>query len=254
MILRPGVEPRQLPGTDSAAGSRTVVWRDGDELVVAAQDTLKVLARIAAPGAEEPAVSERWLVWRAHEGNLDVMRAIDFAAPGQPSRVLRVMRAPDRLGRPSVDAGRVVFHVARRRASTIEEILLPARSRRVLRRARTGEQLLNPCLRNGVLLYVSSSALRQQLLLGPRRGRIARDRAIFAMHPTARRDDGYEPGHHRHGAGYPGGRPPRLPKRAPAGVEVTLWSTALDAGNAYVSRARRAHGVTTSEILRFKRR
>jgi hypothetical protein len=166
--------------------------------------------------------------------------------------VLRAARAPDRLGRPSLDSDRVVYDVARRDGSAIEEVLLPTGRRTVLRHGRRGELLLNPSLRNGRLLYVSSSMLRQQLLFGPRVGRVAGDRRVFAMHPTARRDAGHEPGRGRHGAGYPGHRPPPLPKRAPAGIEVVLWSTALDASHLYVSRTTRTKNGTTSEILRFR--
>jgi hypothetical protein len=69
-----------------------------------------------------------------------------------------------------------------------------------------------------------------------------------------RRDAGHEPGHHRHGAGYPGGRAPRLPPRAPAGVDLTLWTTALARGAAYVTSIRRAGGATTTQILAIRRR
>ena len=252
LILRAGTaQPQQLPGADTALGPGMIVWREGDELVVAAQDTLAEIARVAAPGAEEPALSQRSLVWRAREGSRDVLRAVQLAAPAAAPLTLRVVAAPGRIGRPSLDAERVVFHVARRSSSRIEEISLPSRRRRVLRGARDGELLLNPSLRNGRLLYVSSSMWRQALLIGLRRGPRARDKRVFSMHPTVRRDPGHEPGRDVHGAGYPGNRPPRKPERAPAGVDITLGSTALGAAHAYVSRTRRAGGVTTSEILRI---
>ena len=60
-------EPQPLPGADPALGPDNVVWREGETLVVADQATLAVRRRVAAPGAEEPAVSGRWLVWRARE-------------------------------------------------------------------------------------------------------------------------------------------------------------------------------------------
>ncbi len=251
MILRPGGQPQRLPGSDPAIGPQTVVWRDGGELVVARADTLQVLRRVAAPGAEEPAISNRWLVWRARDGARDIMYRLDLVGTGQAAAPIRVVGAPGRLGRPSLDGDRVVYHYARRANSAIEEIYLPTGRRRVLRRGRAGALLLNPSEHNGTLLYVSSSFYRQAVLAGSRLGR--RDRTLLSMHPTIRRDLGHEPGRHNHVAGYPKKRPRKLPKRAPAGVEITLWSTALDAGNAYVSRTRRAGGVTTSEILRFPR-
>ncbi|MDQ3677742.1 MAG: hypothetical protein M3401_13245, partial [Actinomycetota bacterium] len=251
MILRPGGQPQQLPGADPAIGPQTVVWREDQELVVARQDTLQELRRVAAPGVEEPAISNRWLVWRARERSSDVLLALDLTAPAQPALRLRAIGGPGRLGRPSLDGDRVVYHFAGRARSRIEEIHLPTRLRRVLRRARNGALLLNPSLRNGRLLYVSSSKDRQEVLLGARRGR--RDKRLYAMHPTVRRDPVHEPGRHRHVAGYPHDRPRRLPKRAPKGIEITLWSTALDAGHAYVSRTRRSAGATQSEILRLAR-
>ncbi|MGH2841222.1 MAG: hypothetical protein ACRDKY_10420, partial [Solirubrobacteraceae bacterium] len=251
MILRPGGRPQPLPGADPAIGPQTIVWRDDQELVVVRQDTLQELRRVGAPGVEEPAISNRWLVWRAREGARDVLFGLDLAAPDQPPLRLRAVGAPGRLGRPSLDGDRVVYHLARRAYSRIEEIFLPTRLRRVLRRARHGELLLNPSLRSGALLYVSSSLERQEVLLGTRLGR--RDKRLFAMHPTVRRDLGHEPGRHRHVAGYRNGRPRTLPKRAPKGVEITLWSTALDAGHAYASRTRRSAAGTQSEILRLAR-
>ena len=73
------------------------------------------------------------------------------------------------------------------------------------------------------------------------------------MHPVVRRDAGRERGRERHAAGYPRGRPPKLAERAPKGVAVTLWSTALAPDRAYVSRLRRAADGTSNTILRLAR-
>ena len=250
LIRRDGGEPQPLPGADPALGPSTVVWREADELVVARQDTLQPVLRLAAPGAEEPAISDRWLVWRARDEGGDVLRAVELAAPQEPQRVLRRVSAPDRIGRPSLDGDRVVYHVARRSYSRLEEEHLPTGRRVVLRRGREGNQLLNPSLRDGRLLYVRSSARRQEVLLGDRRGG---DRRIYSTLPTTRRDAVREPGRSRHGAGYPRGRAPRLPARPRAGNAVTLWSTALDDDRAYVTRQRRSGDRTTTVILRLAR-
>ena len=138
--------------------------------------------------------------------------------------------------------------------SRIEEIYLPTQRRTTLRTVRDGAQLLNPSEEGGELLYVSASAERQQLLIGPRRARRGdRDRRLLSMPATVRRDAGHEPGRRRHDEGYPRHRAPRLPQRAPAGVEVTLWSTALAPGAAYVSRMRRTTRATSTVILRLAR-
>jgi hypothetical protein len=254
MIQRGSEAAAPLPGSDPAVGPQTVVWREGEQLVVAALGTLAPLLRISAPGAEEPAISDRWLVWRAREGGADVLRAVDLLAPAQPPRELRRVLGPDRIGRPSLDGDRAVFHVATRSESTIEEVFVPTGRAAVLRRARGGALLLNPSEHAGELLYVRSSPQGQFVLLGPRRDRRGRaDRRLYATHATVRRDAGHEPGHSRHGAGYPGGRPPRLPGRAPAGVDLELWTTALAPDLAYVTRWRRTPRGATTTILALAR-
>jgi hypothetical protein len=255
VIQRTGAAPEQLPGSDPALGPGAVVWREGDELVVAEQRSLTPLVRVAAPGAEEPAISSRWLVWRARDGAADVLRALDLLAPGQPARELRRVPAPDRLGRPSLFGDRAVLHVATRAGSRIEEIFVPSGRVAVLRKARDGSLLLNPSEHEDGLLFVRSSPQGQDVLLGPRRRRSGRaDRRLLSTHPTARRDAGREPGRSRHRAGYPGRRPPPLPRRAPSGVDVTLWTTALGPDAAYVTRIRRTSRGTTTQVLRLTRR
>ena len=168
IIKRAGVAAEQLPGSDTALGPQSVVWRESDELVVAALDSLVQTLRVSAPGAEEPALSARWLVWRARDGNAAVLRAIDLSAPDQPSRELLRVTAPDELGRPSIDGDRAVLHIAGHRASRIEEIYLPTGRVSVLRKEKRGPLLLNPSELGGKLLYVRSSLRGQKLLLGPR--------------------------------------------------------------------------------------
>ncbi|HEV2777560.1 MAG TPA: hypothetical protein VGV90_18360 [Solirubrobacteraceae bacterium] len=253
-ILRRDGATQAVPGADAALGPDSVVWREGETLVVADQATLAMRLRVDAPGAEEPAVSARWLVWRARDRTGDVLHALDMTAPDSAPAMIRRARTPDRIGRPAVDGDRVVYHYASRvRNNAIEEIYLPSRRRTRLRTS-DGAQLLNPSEQGGALLYVRSSAERQQVLIGPRRlRRGARDRNLFSMHPVTRRDAGHESGRARHGAGYPRGRAPTLPERAPAGVTVTLWSTALAPNAAYVSRQRRAAQGTSNTILRLAR-
>jgi len=255
IIARDGGASESLPGADPALGPDNVVWREREVLVVADQATLAVRLRVDAPGAEEPAVSARWLVWRAREAGGDVLRALDLTAPDLPPADIRRQGAPDRLGRPSIEGDRVVYHRALRGDnSAIEEIYLPTRRRTTLRTGRNGAQLLNPSELGSTLLYVSSSSERQRVRIGPRRARTGdRDRSLFSTHPTVRRDAGHERDRERHGAGYLGGKPPKFPERAPEGVAVTLWSTALAPGAAYVSRLRRTADGTSNTILRLAR-
>jgi len=252
-LARDGVV-RAIPGSDPVVGPDAVAWRDGQTLVVADQVTLRERVRFDAPGVEEPALSGRWLVWRAREGAADVLRAIDLQAPAVPAVTLRRVTAPGRLGRPSIDGDRAVYHVAQSDDSKIEEIFLPTRRRTTLRRGRNGQQLLNPSEEGGALLYVTASAERQQVLIGPRRAREGdRDRSLLTKGRTVRPDAGHERGRDRHGAGYPGGRPPKRPERPQQGTATALWSTALASGVAYVTRIKTTPQGTTSVILRLAR-
>ncbi len=255
LIAREDGAQQALPGADPALGPDNVVWREGEVLVVADQATLVTRLRVDAPGAEEPAVSGRWLVWRAREPTGDVLRVLDLTAPDMPPADIRRIAAPDRLGRPAVDGDRVVYHRALRRDNnTIEEIYLPTRRRTTLRTGRNGAQLLNPSELGNTLLYVSSSSERQRVRIGLRRARTGdRDRTLFSTFPVARRDAGHERDHERHAAGYPGGKPPKFPDRAPEGVVETLWSTALAPHAAYVNRQRRTAQGTSNTILRLAR-
>ena len=253
LVVHGAGQPLPLPGSDPALGPDALVWREGEALVVADRFTLRERLRLQAPGAEEPAISARWLAWRAREPAGDVLRAVDLRAPDRLFDIRRV-GAPDRIGRPSIEGDRVVFHVGQRTGSRLEEIYLPTRRRTTLRTGRDGAQLLNPSEQDGRLLYIRSSAERQQVLLGPRRARRGdRDASLLTMHATVRRDPGHEPGRKRHDEGYPRGRAPRLPARAPQGVTITLWSTALAPDAAYVSRIRRTAAGTSNVILRLLR-
>jgi hypothetical protein len=92
---------------------------------------------------------------------------------------------------------------------------------------------------------------RQELRLGPLSRRSPRrDRKLWSTVPTGRRDAGHEPGdrHKRHG------HPHKLWKRPRRGVSATLWTTALAADAAYVTRLRQVSGQPlATEILRVPR-
>ncbi len=72
-----------------------------------------------------------------------------------------------------------------------------------------------------------------------------RDRSLYGTVPTGRRDAGHEPGdqHKKHG------HPKKLPPRPKKNVHVTLWSTALSADAAYVTRLRQDTGKPLSATL-----
>ncbi len=111
--------------------------------------------------------------------------------------------------------------------------------------------LLNPSLHGGRLLYVRAYYARQELRLGPvTRRSPRRDRRLWSTVPTGRRDAGHEPGdrHKQHG------QPHKLWKRPARGVSASLWTTALAADAAYVTRLRQVSGQPlVAEIVRVPR-
>jgi hypothetical protein len=142
------------------------------------------------------------------------------------------------LGRPSLTGDRLLFHVAGAARARIVQIRLASGARTTLRSApRT--LLLNPSSDGRRLLYVRSTFQRQQLRIGPLRARpVRRDDTLYGTVPTGRRDAGHEPGEQHHAHGWPR----KLPPRPGRGVNVTLWSTALASGSAYVTRLRQDSG------------
>ena len=202
-------------------------------------------ATIPAPGADAVAVSAEWVAWRARDAEGDAI----FAAPlggGQPRRIARSAE----LGRPSIEGGLMAYHVPGRTGSRIVIAELASGKRATVRRERRA-LLTNPALAGGRLLYVRSVYTRQELRLGPQSKRNPRrDRRLWSMPPTGRRDAGHDPGkeHHRHGW------PRKLWPRPKRGLSATLWTTALADDVAYVSLLRQASGAPLEvAILRVDR-
>lgn len=200
---------------------------------------------VPAPGADAVAVSAGWLAWRAREYDGDVVYAAPLAG-GEPRRVM----SASELGRPALDGERLVFHVAGSSSGRIVLADLAAGVSRTVRRERRA-QLLNPSLLGDELLYVRSIYRRQEVRVGSlTQGLLGRDRRLWQTVPAGRRDAGHEPGvrHHRHG------HPRTLWRRPREGVAATLWTTALAADAAYLTRLRQQSGKELeTEILRLPR-
>ena len=127
----------------------------------------------------------------------------------------------------------LAYHVPGRTGSRIVIAELATGKRKTVRREHRA-LLTNPSLAGGRLLYVRSVYTRQELRLGPQTSRRPRrDRRLWSMPPTGRRDAGHEPGKEHHKHGWPRKLWPR-PKR---GLSATLWTTALAADVAYVTAA-----------------
>ena len=199
-------------------------------------------ATVPAAGADAIAVSAQWVAWRARADGRDTIFAARLA-DGVPRRVMGAAQ----LGRPALQDGTLVFHVAGRGGGRIVLADLGAGRTSTIRRERRA-QLLNPSLSDGSLVYVRAAYRGQELRTGPAARRSPRlDRRLWSTVPTGRRDAGHEPGreHKRHG------HPKSLWRRPRPGVAATLWTTALAADAAYVTRLRQLDGKpVAAEILR----
>ena len=231
------------PGPRPAVGGGRLAYQEGDALAVRAPADPAYAAGIPAPEADAIAVATGWVAWRARAGAEDVL----MASPLPPAPPLpRTVATAAELGRPALSGDRLLFHVAGR----IEEVALATGRRRTLRR-QPRALLLNPSADGDRLLYVRSTSERQELRLGRLRPRaVRRDRTLYGLVPTGRRDAGHEPGdeHERHG------HPKDLPPRPARGVAYTLWTTALGPSEAYVTRLRQdAGGPVGATLLRIPR-
>jgi hypothetical protein len=254
---RPGAAPvlegrgerRALPGRDPQVAAGQVAWREGETVVIADARTLAEIAREPVPGADAFAFDEQWIVWRQGARLLARARGLGL------TEIVHDGAAGDDVGPPSLHRDRVVFHVATARGSEILEHRLTDGRRLTLRRAPAGSLLVQPTLKGRDLLYVRSSRAGQELRLGRATERpVLKDRVLYATTPTARRDDGHEPGlrpHTHRGAG--GWAVPRQPARPREGVTATLYSTALTRAAAYVTRVVLEDGVTSSRVLQVDR-
>lgn len=241
---RSGGLATRLPGQSPALGGPFAAWHDGDQVTIAAADTLAPIAQLAIPGVDKLAVSRDWLVYRVpRPSGGDQLFARPITDLSRERR-LAAVRAPTQIGRPAIDGSVAVFHVAGRRQSRIVQVNLQTGRKRTLRRARLS-QLLNPSVRNRHLLYVSVSRCHQRLLLGRRSGR-GRDRALLSIAPATRRDHGHERGHTKQGRS-----PSYCGTAGRRRAAKSLWTTALSGRWAYVTRVRAGTG--RAVILRLRR-
>jgi hypothetical protein len=228
LLLRRGVA-RPVPGRHPAVGGGHVAWIADDAMVIDGRPAFP------APGADAVAVSARWVAWRA-AGVLWVAPAGGAARPVVSGAV----------GRPALNGATLVYDLAER---WIVAVNLATGGTRTLRRF-PGGQLRQPSALGGTLLYVRATYKRQQLMAGPiDRSDAKRDRVLFSTVPTGQRDSGHEPGH-AHDPGHKG----TLWAQTKPGVHDTLWTTALSAHAAYVTRLRQLAGrPVQAAVLRVSR-
>jgi hypothetical protein len=243
VLVQDGRQTR-LTGLHPALGQGRLAVVAGSEIEVQSTSGDGFGTRVAAPGADAVAVSQAWVAWRAREGDGDVI----YAAALGGGEVREIMRAAE-LGRPALHGDRLAFHLIGRTSRIIVADLSTGRTATARQERRA--LLLNPSLDGRRLLYVRAYFARQELRLGPLSRRSPRkDRRLWSTVPTGYRDAGHEPGkeHKKHG------HPHKMWKRPRRGVSNTLWTTALGADAAYVTRLRQVSGqALASEIVRVER-
>jgi hypothetical protein len=239
-VIRTGAGERLVDARQLAIGGPNMAVVLNGEVRVNDRATNAEVARIPAAAATALAVSARWVAWR-ELGDRIVVQPL----PAGPRQV--VATGPEEtLGRPALDGDRVVYHYAGARVSRIDEIDLLAGAFTVLRRS-TRTSLTNPSLLGEQLLYVETTPWSQSLRLG---GRLEGGRAIIRIAPAIVADKGYSTDHGPHRRVR---QPVRPAPEGPRGTTTTLWTTALAADAAYVTRVRQRAGTTAADVLRFAR-
>jgi hypothetical protein len=247
----------RVPGDNPALGGRLIAWRaQGGGVTIGDRLSLAPLQYIPAPGAEELAISDRWLVYRVppplgSQDGVYALLATRLASPGESVQIAAA-RAPSQVGRPALQGDTLVFHLATPHYSQIVAVNLANGRLRVLRSARF-TQLLNPSLQGGRLLYVRVGECRQQLLLGPAfaGAHPRRHDRVLASRPTdVPRTSGYEPGAIREG------RTPHHcigPRARADGRVLSYWTTALSPSMAYLTVLQRRGGGSSARVLGLRR-
>ncbi|HWT95802.1 MAG TPA: hypothetical protein VN238_22570 [Solirubrobacteraceae bacterium] len=252
-VLRSGTGIFDVPGSERVAiGGGMLATVAGTRVTVAERATGTVRAAFDAPGVDAIAVSDAYVAVRRTRGSRGSRDTIEVAALADGARrTVATAQAPAQLGRPALDGARLVFHVAGRQESRIDLVDLAATgdaARRTLRRD-TRTTYANPSLLGDRLLFVQTTQYEQRLVLASVSGSArSAGRKLLAIAPAISADKGYTTDHGPHRPGIK--RPRRLPKEGPAGTTTTLWTTALAADAAYVTRLRERGSSVRPALLR----
>lgn len=207
-------------------GTLALVTSAGIEVRTLADGAPVMTVPAPAAGVTALAISRSRIAMRASRpGGGDVLLVASLA--GEAAVAVAQTRSGGSLSRPSLDGDQLAYAVATRHGSRIVvRDLATGAARTVLRSRRT--QLSQPSLLGDALLYVQARACDQRLRL-KRAGHSTRTLLTFGG--TARRDSGHEHGRTRQGS-----RPSGCPRGTPPRTDRMLWSTALAADAAYVTR------------------
>ena len=218
-VLMRGGASVPLPGTDPAIGGAYIAVRNGDLVTLLSRDTLAPVAEVAAPSADSLAVSSGWLTYRARlQNGGDGIFARSIATPAAPGPIqtLATIADPGQLSPPAVDAGTLVYGVARPRGSRIVlRVLGNRKGRTLVKTKRRGSLVFNPAVKGRNFAYVRDDGRRSRLVIRRLKRRGGGHR-VFGV------------------------------KRS----RGTLWSTALTDGAAYVTLLRPAAEGPGAEVVR----
>jgi hypothetical protein len=192
LLVRGGTET-PLPGRDPALGAGRIAVVQGDDIAILSAKDLAEVGRVRAPAADALAISGTWLVWRAHIGSHDVMRARnlnDSASPGAEHSLGRTGGA-SQIGRPSLDGNQLVYARATRDDNRIVRRVLGgkrgARGSTLLRSDEVG--LSNPAIKGKSIAYVQHTRRADRLRVGtlkrPGRASVVLSRAPRSLWSTA---------------------------------------------------------------------
>lgn len=230
-LARPAGPPAALPGQDPALGAGFVAWHVGDAVTVADTATLTPVLTVGLAGVTDLAVTLGTLFYlREDAEGRQAIGSLPVDGSNPPAVDFRAPRGAH-LGRLSASRSVVVFAETTARGSRVVAVDRSTGRARTLRQAGLGTQITQAAIHGRHIVYVRTSRCSQELRYGTT-SRSSRDRVLVRLRPLAEQDGGYQ-------RGYPNAYNAASkcpPGRRFAAVRGRLWTTALSAAGAFVTR------------------
>jgi hypothetical protein len=187
----------------------------GDEIQILNRVSREPIGSVPAQNAESLAISRGWLVYLTASEGRYALRARRLTDPSDPGDVRGIasVRRPVQLGHPSLEGGRLLYTVSKRRGNSIKRRNLTSGKSKTVLRSRS-DALLNPSISGKRLLYVRMDRARQS----PQRTTAPKLRQRLMVRRLKRSGSGRRVYSH--------------------GPDRTLWSTSLSGRRAYVTLLR----------------
>ena len=185
----------------------------GNKIQILNRVSREQIGWVPAPNAESLAISRGWLVYLTVEQGRYKLRARRIDDPTNPGKVKGIasVSRPTQLGHPSLDGGRLVYAVSKRRANSIKRRNLSSGQAHGRCFAPEPTQLLNPSVHGKRLVYVRVDRARQS----PQRTSPPKLRQRVMLRRLTGRGSGRRIYSH--------------------GPDRTVWSTSLSGKRAYVT-------------------